>query len=203
MVWKTSSYKQYCTTPLKSAATNDVLIGNVSIYLYPLAKGEKEICGTYLIRDSAGRNNGQLKCRCYLPCNEGGDTTNNHIIGDIVEQFSQSLDITKLNIGDAIERKFRELESINERLKKRLSEVAGVPISAKKFNYSALKKWQPLNIEEDSEENKELDKFDLYINTILEPTKEEGTRNNVDETPQKGPYAESMPMVDEDQSVND
>lgn len=126
--------------------------------------------------DFGGKNKGQLQCRSYLFRTEN-DVSKTAAVDAVIEQFTQTLDIAKLNLGDVIEHKFKELEAINERLKKRLADVAGEPLSQEKFNFQLSNKWQPLNFEEDDEDNKELDDFEYYINTTLPETIAEEENN--------------------------
>lgn len=162
--------------------SEDTLIGQVSIYLFPLANGDEEIYGSYPILDSAERNVGQLQLRCHLLYHKKEEVPKKALVDEITEQFAQTLDINKFDLGDAIECKFRELQAINERLKQRLSDVAGEPIFTTKSDPSALMRWQNLCIDgEDDDECQDLDDFESYINTtVLEPiTEEEIKTNNV------------------------
>lgn len=148
----------------------DVRIGQVFIYLFPLVNGEREIFGSYPILDCDERNVGQLQLRCQLlhRKDEGNvvmPPTDSTLVDEITEQFAENLDINKFDLGEAIECKFKELQGINERLKQRLADVAGGPIFPEKFDESAFLKLKTLSIEDEDEDKDDLNEFERDINT--------------------------------------
>ncbi|CAD7005637.1 unnamed protein product [Ceratitis capitata] len=90
-----------------------------------------------------------------------------------LEEFGKSLNITHLNLNEAVKHKCIELEGISQRLRTRLADVTGVPLPTE-FNMSALNNWLPLDEEEMAElgGDEELMEFTRDINNP--PTEKAG-----------------------------
>lgn len=156
----------------------DAIIGLTALDLSAFTRG-LHIAGTFNIVDFNGRVNGQLVLRCQpleeiptgicpLPMTSsvgesatlaGGEA--NASVDSVIDQFEQTLDLTHLNLGQAIKRKFTELEGISQRLRARLGDVTGAELK-QNFNLNLLNEWQP--IENEFNDN-ELDDFEHDLNT--------------------------------------
>ncbi|XP_036326934.1 uncharacterized protein LOC118739611 isoform X1 [Rhagoletis pomonella] len=86
-------------------------------------------------------------------------------IDNVIEQFGNSLDLTHLNLSQAVKHKFNELEGISKRLRTRLSSVTGEPLP-EQFDAAGLNDWRSLNdvIGEELPMDIELNEFERDIN---------------------------------------
>ncbi|KAH8300397.1 hypothetical protein KR018_003601 [Drosophila ironensis] len=64
-------------------------------------------------------------------------------VDSVIEKFEQSMELTHLQLGQAIKRKYTELEEISQRLRSRLVDVTGETLKFPEFDVSAaLDNWQ-------------------------------------------------------------
>ncbi|XP_073843685.1 uncharacterized protein isoform X2 [Musca autumnalis] len=181
-VWKKSALDmaQGRTQP---TPIEDAIIGFAALDLTVFTKG-LHIGGRFNIVDFNGRINGQLEIRCHPleeipPATSAGAASTPSELGigpstsvdSVIDQFEQTLDLTHLNLGQAIKRKFTELEGISQRLRARLGDVTGSEIP-REFDPEQLDKWQPLTA--DLNDNDDLDEFERDLNT---PVVEEDNDN--------------------------
>ncbi|XP_023304147.2 uncharacterized protein LOC111686079 [Lucilia cuprina] len=164
----------------------DAIIGLTALDLSAFTRG-LHIAGTFNIVDFNGRINGQLLVRCQplediTPAIKAGNTTSTATVAatatassaagasvdSVIDQFEQTLDLTHLNLGQAIKRKFTELEGISQRLRARLGDVTGAELN-KNFDLQSLNDWQPM----ENDANDEFDEFEHDLNTT--PLDEEDT----------------------------
>uniref|UniRef100_A0A1I8MHG9 Uncharacterized protein n=2 Tax=Musca domestica TaxID=7370 RepID=A0A1I8MHG9_MUSDO len=188
-VWKKSALDlaQGRTQP---TPIEDAIIGFAALDLTVFTKG-LHIAGRFNIVDFNGRINGQLEIRCHpleeIPATNmatvasTAQSAGDHHLGvgaasttsvdSVIDQFEQTLDLAHLNLGQAIKRKFTELEGISQRLRARLGDVTGTEIPLE-FNAEQLDTWQPLSA--DANDN-DLDEFERDLNT---PVAEDDEENN-------------------------
>ncbi|KAM7359062.1 uncharacterized protein ACRADG_003803 [Cochliomyia hominivorax] len=159
----------------------DAIIGLTALDLSAFARG-LHIAGTFNIVDFNGRINGQLMVRCQpleeIPpilyaganiattnanTNPAATTTAGSSVDAVIDQFEETLDLAHLNLGQAIKRKFTELEGISQRLRARLSDVTGSELP-KDFDLNALDNWKPMDKEEANDDN-DLEEFEHDLNT--------------------------------------
>lgn len=164
----------------------DAIIGFAALDLTVFTKG-LHIGGRFNIVDFNGRINGQLEIRCQpledIPLNTTAVSTSvastststetgqmpPPSVDSVIDQFEQTLDLTHLNLGQAIKRKFTELEGISNRLRARLGDVTGTEI-ANNFNMQEqLDAWQPLQVDLN---DADLDEFEHDLNTPIEEEEE-------------------------------
>lgn len=152
----------------------DAIIGLTALDLSAFTRG-LHIAGTFNIVDFNGRVNGQLVLRCQpleeLPIRVcaspitsmplAGGNEANASVDSVIDQFEQTLDLSHLNLGQAIKRKFTELEGISQRLRARLGDVTGTELK-QNFNLQLLDDWQPT---ENELNDNELDDFENDLNT--------------------------------------
>lgn len=148
----------------------DAIIGLTALDLSAFVRG-LHIAGTFNIVDFNGRINGQLMLRCH-PLEEIMPAVNVNLttasvasvcssVDSVIDQFEQTLDLTHLNLGQAIKRKFTELEGISQRLRARLGDVTGTELP-NEFDLQSLHSWQP--IDKEAKDN-DLDEFEHDLNT--------------------------------------
>lgn len=165
----------------------DAIIGFTALDLNVFTRG-LHIGGSFNIVDFNGRINGQLVIRCQpleeLPLAVAGvasaiptttgplSTSTTNSVDSVIDQFEQTLDLTHLNLGQAIKRKFTELEGISQRLRVRLGDVTGAELPTN-FDLETLNTWQPLTTC-DALDN-EVDEFEHDLNTppIVEQQEDE------------------------------
>ncbi|XP_030381782.1 uncharacterized protein LOC115629448 isoform X2 [Scaptodrosophila lebanonensis] len=131
-LWKKASVNGAATpTPLE-----DAIIGFAALNLSqkPLPSGWHNIV------DFSGRVTGGLEAH-VLPLPLPGTTPT---LDTDIEQFEQSLELTHLQIGQAIKRKFNELEQISQRLRTRLVDVTGESLGSQFDVASTLDNWQAM-----------------------------------------------------------
>ncbi|KAI9588817.1 hypothetical protein GQX74_004660 [Glossina fuscipes] len=168
-VWKKSAL-DIAQARLQPTPLEDAIIGFAALDFTLFMRG-LHIAGYFNIVDFNGRINGQLEIRCH-PLEEMKPTYISHIphslpdtvetssVDSVIDQFEQTLDLAHLSLGQAIKRKFTELESISYRLRARLGDVAGSTLPHD-FDFSALDKWQSLQLEEINDNDLEEFEHDL------------------------------------------
>ncbi|XP_075161495.1 uncharacterized protein LOC142234289 [Haematobia irritans] len=175
----------------------DAIIGFAALDLTVFTKG-LHIAGRFNIVDFNGRINGQLEIRCHpleeipisagiqnpLPSPSTRPQTTPAIVTNegpapsvdaVIDQFEQTLDLTHLNLGQAIKRKFTELEGISQRLRARLGDVTGIEIP-KTFNIDQLDSWQPLSADINDND------FEEFENDLNTPPAEEQEKEDDEKT---------------------
>ncbi|XP_013107098.2 uncharacterized protein LOC106086832 isoform X1 [Stomoxys calcitrans] len=167
----------------------DAIMGFAALDLTAFSKG-LHIAGRFNIVDFNGRINGLLEIRCQpledipiqggavnlpvastssRPQATGTAATGAAAIAEgqsasvdaVIDQFEQTLDLTHLNLGQAIKRKFTELEGISQRLRARLGDITGTDIPTS-FNMEQFDSWRP--VPSDINDN-DLDEFENDLNT--------------------------------------
>lgn len=179
----------------------DAIIGLTALDLSAFVRG-LHIAGTFNIVDFNGRINGQLMVRCQpleeipatiypsapiattsAPAAANSPTTSaGASVDSVIDQFEQTLDLTHLNLGQAIKRKFTELEGISQRLRARLGDVTGSELP-KDFDLQALNNWQPMDNEEAID--KDLDEFEHDLNTPPQSEEDEEKKEEDKEKQEK------------------
>lgn len=154
----------------------DAIIGFAALDLNVFCRG-LHINGCFNIVDFNGRINGQLEIRCQplehcLPATASSaklqevtvpfKTEPTESVDAVIDQFEQTMDLSHLNLGQAIKRKFTELEGISQRLRARLGDVTGNELPLE-FDFQAIDNWQPTTV---IDANDELDEFDNDLNNI-------------------------------------
>jgi len=67
-------------------------------------------------------------------------------VDTVIDQFEKSMELGHLQLGQAIKRKYTELEEISQRLRSRLVDVTGETLKFPEFDVdSALDSWQQAN----------------------------------------------------------
>uniref|UniRef100_A0A1A9UM41 C2CD3 N-terminal C2 domain-containing protein n=1 Tax=Glossina austeni TaxID=7395 RepID=A0A1A9UM41_GLOAU len=193
-VWKKSAL-DIAQARLQPTPMEDAIVGFAALDFTLFMRG-LHIAGYFNIVDFNGRINGQLEIRCH-PLEEMKPTYISHIphsppntietpsVDSVIDQFEQTLDLTHLSLGQAIKRKFTELESISYRLRARLGDVAGSTLPHD-FDFSALDKWQSIQLEEVNDNDLEEFEHDLNYTPIdLEEEKieqQEAGKTHTEET---------------------
>ncbi|XP_017843812.1 uncharacterized protein LOC108600635 isoform X2 [Drosophila busckii] len=128
-------------TPLE-----DAIIGFAALNLNQTSAGSLP-SGWHNIVDFNGRVTGGLELHVQAlsssssSASAGTDTAN---VDNAIEHFEQSLELRHLQLGQAIKRKFTELEQISQRLRTRLVDVTGETLQSPQFDIAAaLDNWQP------------------------------------------------------------
>uniref|UniRef100_A0A0A1WNU7 C2 domain-containing protein 3 n=1 Tax=Zeugodacus cucurbitae TaxID=28588 RepID=A0A0A1WNU7_ZEUCU len=104
----------------------------------------------------------------------GASTTDTTADTEMLE-FGKSLDISHLNLNEAVNHKYNELKVISERLRTRLVDVTGESLS-EIFNLDDLNNWQPLN--EVINADVEMDEFERDINDPSAAADDAGTNKS-------------------------
>ncbi|XP_037933932.1 uncharacterized protein LOC119668485 isoform X2 [Teleopsis dalmanni] len=150
----------------------DAIIGFSALDLTVLLT-KLRVSGWFNIVDFNGRINGQIKINCQqsadLPATAQSPKSANLSketlapnVDAVIDQFENTLDLTHMNLGQAIKRKFTELEEISQRLRTRLTDVTGEQI-ASTFDITALDNWETMrNVKDD---DFYLNEFEHDINT--------------------------------------
>uniref|UniRef100_A0A1A9WH51 C2CD3 N-terminal C2 domain-containing protein n=1 Tax=Glossina brevipalpis TaxID=37001 RepID=A0A1A9WH51_9MUSC len=188
-VWKKSAL-DIAQARLQPTPMEDAIVGFAALDFTVFVRG-LQIGGYFNIVDFNGRINGQLEIRCH-PLEDLTPAFISHIphslpnvidsssVDFVIDQFEQTLDLAHLNLGQAIKRKFTELESISYRLRARLGDVAGSTLP-QDFDFSTLDKWQSLQLEEVNDNDLEEFEHDLN-NTPIDIEEEESEQKKAGKT---------------------
>lgn len=180
----------------------DAIMGFAALDLSVFMRG-LHIGGRFNIVDFNGRINGQLEIRCQplddIPATNSispaslaqrpsaaaaagnVDTMvppSPSSVDSVIDQFEQTLDLTHLNLGQAIKRKFTELEGISQRLRARLGDVTGTEMP-NSFNMEQFDDWQPL--EKELGVGDDLDGVDEFEQDLNTPSNEENEPQSEEE----------------------
>jgi len=91
-------------------------------------------------------------------------------VDSAIDQFEQSLELRHLQLGQAIKRKFTELEQISNRLRTRLVDVTGESLQSPQFDIdAALDNWQPDEMQQCPEDDELVADFERALRTPTPP----------------------------------
>lgn len=140
-VWKKTALSAGTST--EPTPLEDVIIGFAALNLNRKPNTNNFPTGWHNIVDFNGRVTGGLEIHVQpLPKTSVAPSVAN--VDMVIDQFEQSLELHHLQIGQAIKRKFTELEVISNRCRTRMGEVTGEKLQSPQFDVdAALDNWQP------------------------------------------------------------
>lgn len=122
--------------------------------------------GWHNIVDFNGRVTGGLQVHVQ-PLQPGAASAN---VDSAIDQFEQSLELRHLQLGQAIKRKFTELEQISNRLRTRLVDVTGESLQSPQYDVdAALDNWQPDELQQWHEDDELVADFERALRTPTPP----------------------------------
>eukprot|EP00099_Drosophila_melanogaster_P027835 NP_730549.1 uncharacterized protein Dmel_CG32425, isoform C [Drosophila melanogaster] len=123
----------------------DAIIGFAALNLNQKQAGGGFPSGWHNIVDFNGRVTGGIEAHVE-PISPSVDT--------VIDQFEKSMELGHLQLGQAIKRKYTELEEISQRLRSRLVDVTGETLKFPEFDVdSALDSWQQEGDDDDLAED--------------------------------------------------
>ncbi|XP_062137501.1 uncharacterized protein LOC133846504 isoform X2 [Drosophila sulfurigaster albostrigata] len=91
-------------------------------------------------------------------------------VDSAIDQFEQTLELRHLQLGQAIKRKYTELEQISNRLRTRLVDVTGQPLQSQGLDVDAvLGNWQPDEMQQGFEDDELVADFERALRTPTPP----------------------------------
>ncbi|KAH8274578.1 hypothetical protein KR044_013281 [Drosophila immigrans] len=91
-------------------------------------------------------------------------------VDNAIDQLDQTLELRHLQLGQAIKRKFTELEQISHRLRTRLVDVTGQPLQSQALDVDAvLGNWQPDEMQQGIEDDELVADFERALRTPTPP----------------------------------
>lgn len=161
-VWKKTALSAGTEpTPLE-----DAIIGFAALNLSQSGTGASWPSGWHNIVDFNGRVTGGLEVHVQ-PLTPGGAASN---VDTAIDQFEQSLELRHLQLGQAIKRKFTELEQISNRLRTRLVDVTGESLQSPQYDVdAALDNWQSDELQQWHEDDELVADFERALRTPTPP----------------------------------
>ncbi|XP_023180132.2 uncharacterized protein LOC111605691 isoform X2 [Drosophila hydei] len=161
-VWKKTALSAGTEpTPLE-----DAIIGFAALNLNQSRAGASLPSGWHNIVDFNGRVTGGLEVHVQ-PLTPSSGSSN---VDNAIDQFEQSLELRHLQLGQAIKRKFTELEQISNRLRTRLVDVTGESLQSPQYDVdAALDNWQSDELHECPEDDELVADFERALRTPTPP----------------------------------
>ncbi|KRK02261.1 uncharacterized protein Dyak_GE19693, isoform B [Drosophila yakuba] len=142
-LWKKAVVTQSGIT--EPSPHEDAIIGFAALNLNQKQAGRGFPSGWHNIVDFNGRVTGGIEAHVE-PISPSVDT--------VIDQFEKSMELGHLQLGQAIKRKYTELEEISQRLRSRLVDVTGEKLKFPEFDVeSALDSWQQEGDDDDLAED--------------------------------------------------
>ncbi|KAM8707804.1 hypothetical protein ACLKA7_014866 [Drosophila subpalustris] len=163
-LWKKTALSAGTST--EPTPLEDAIIGFAALNLNRNRSGGFP-SGWHNIVDFNGRVTGGLDIHVQpLP----GGATSSGSVDSAIDQFEQSLELRHLQLGQAIKRKFTELEQISNRLRTRLVDVTGESLQSPQFDVdAALDNWQPDEMQQCHEDDELVADFERALRTPTPP----------------------------------
>ncbi|SPP76836.1 uncharacterized protein LOC117580004 isoform X1 [Drosophila guanche] len=137
-LWKKAASNESGST--EPTPLEDAIIGFAALNLsHKKPGGEPSFpSGWHNIVDFNGRVTGGLEAHVEPPPAPGGTS-----METVIDQFEQSMELTHLHLGQAIKRKYTELEQISQRLRTRLVDVTEQALTSPQYDVdAALDSWK-------------------------------------------------------------
>ncbi|XP_017059823.1 uncharacterized protein LOC108100427 isoform X2 [Drosophila ficusphila] len=142
-LWKKAIVSPNGTT--EPSPHEDAIIGFAALNLNQKQPGGGFPSGWHNIVDFNGRVTGGIEAHVEpIPTS----------VDNVIDQFERSMELGHLQLGQAIKRKYTELEEISQRLRSRLVDVTGETLKFPEFDVdSALDSWQQEGDDDDLAED--------------------------------------------------
>ncbi|XP_017862478.1 PREDICTED: uncharacterized protein LOC108613490 isoform X3 [Drosophila arizonae] len=175
-VWK----KRYLNVGTEPSPSADAIIGFVALNLNQSGTGASWPNGWHNIVDFSGRVTGGLEVH-VRPLTSSGAASN---VDTAIDQFEESLKLRHLQLGQAIKRKFTELEQISNRLRTRLVDVTGESLQSPQYDVdAALDNWQSDELQQWHEDDELVAEFERALRTPTPPPAADTEDANTSSTP--------------------
>ncbi|KAH8371088.1 hypothetical protein KR093_006219 [Drosophila rubida] len=163
-LWKKTALSAGIST--EPTPLEDAIIGFAALNLNRNSTGSFP-SGWHNIVDFNGRVTGGLEIHVQpLPVASASSSN----VDSAIDQFEQSLELRNLQLGQAIKRKFTELEQISNRLRTRLVDVTGQPLESHALDVDAvLGNWQPDEMQQGIEDDELVADFERALRTPSPP----------------------------------
>ncbi|XP_064541018.1 uncharacterized protein LOC135430328 isoform X2 [Drosophila montana] len=162
-VWKKTALSAGTST--EPTPLEDAIIGFAALNL-SRSSSDGFPSGWHNIVDFNGRVTGGLEVHVQ-PLQSGAVSAN---VDSAIDQFEQSLELRHLQLGQAIKRKFTELEQISSRLRTRLVDVTGESLQSPQYDVdAALDNWQPDELQQWHEDDELVADFERALRTPTPP----------------------------------
>ncbi|TDG52837.1 hypothetical protein AWZ03_001070 [Drosophila navojoa] len=162
-VWKKTAQ----SVGAEPAPLEDAILGFAALNLNQSGTGASWPNGWHNIVDFNGRVKGGLEVHVQ-PLTSCGDAASN--VDTAIDQFEQSLELRHLQLGQAIKRKFTELQEISNRLRTRLGDVTGESLQSPQYDVdAALDNWQSDELQQLHEDDELVADFERALRTPTPP----------------------------------
>ncbi|KAH8410797.1 hypothetical protein KR222_009681 [Zaprionus bogoriensis] len=164
-LWKKTALSAGTST--EPTPLEDAIVGFAALSLHQSRSAGSLPTGWHNIVDFNGRVTGGLEVHVDpLPAAVVASLN----VDTAIDQFEQSLELRHLQLGQAIKRKFTELEQISNRLRTRLVDVTGETLQSPQFDVdAALDNWQPDAVQQWHEDDDLVADFERALRTPTPP----------------------------------
>lgn len=173
-LWKKTALSAGTST--EPTPLEDAIIGFAALNLNKKHHVHSFPTGWHNIVDFNGRVTGGLEIHVQpLPPAAVPSAGN---VDTAIDQFEQTLELRHLQLGQAIKRKFTELEQISNRLRTRLVDVTGETLQSPQFDVdAALDNWQPDEVQQWHEDDELAADFERALRTPTPPPSATSAQN--------------------------